>query len=138
MKFLKLAAISGAKAVVLGAFGAHLLTQYLTEKQLASWNTAVSYQFYHTLALALVGLLLLQPIFAQNKHLQRSGWAFLVGMMLFSGSIYLLALRDVLGIGAMSAVLGPLTPIGGVFFIIGWLLLWFGLVQNDKNTDKKI
>jgi uncharacterized membrane protein YgdD (TMEM256/DUF423 family) len=80
----------------------------------------------------------LQPVFAQNKHLQRSGWAFLVGMMLFSGSIYLLALRDVLGIGAMSAVLGPLTPIGGVFFIIGWLLLWFGLVQNDKNTDKKI
>jgi uncharacterized membrane protein YgdD (TMEM256/DUF423 family) len=121
----------------LGAFGAHLLTQYLTEKQLVSWNTAVSYQFYHTLALALVGVLLLQPIFAQNKHLQRGGWAFLVGMMLFSGSIYLLALRDVLGIGAMSAVLGPLTPIGGVFFIIGWLLLWFGLVQNEKNTDNK-
>lgn len=119
--FLLLAAISGFLAVGLGAFGAHGLKTKLTPDLLAVYRTAVEYQFYHTLALLAVGLLLLH--WPQNTWLKGSGWAFVAGMLIFSGSLYLLALTG-------TRWLGAITPIGGAAFLAGWLLLALAVARQ--------
>ncbi len=109
--FLTIASTSGLLAVAFGAFGAHALKTRLDAYALGVFETAVQYQFYHSLALLGVGILLLhQP---QVALLRSSGWLFLVGMILFSGSLYLLALSGVKWLGAV-------TPLGGLAFIAGW------------------
>ena len=111
--FLILAAASGVLAVLIGAFGAHALEDRLSPRMLDVFATASDYHFYHTLALLAVGLL---DRDGESKWLAVSGWAFVAGIVVFSGSLYLLALT---GIGWLGAV----TPLGGVAFIAGWLLL---------------
>ena len=111
--FLLLSAISGFLSVAFGAFGAHALKASLDEYHLKVFHTGVDYQFYHTFALALVGLLLLR---GDQPLLRASGYSFLVGTVIFSGSLYLLALTRV---GKWGAV----TPIGGLAFLVGWVLL---------------
>ncbi len=111
--FLILAGISGFLAVVIGAFGAHGLKEKIDSSLLAAYQTGVQYHFYHTLALAFVALLLVR--FPCNGLLVASGWAFVVGIILFSGSLYGLAL------GA-PRWFGPITPVGGLSFMIGWIL----------------
>jgi len=112
------AAIFGMLAVIAGAFGAHGLTAYLTPKQLDVWHTAVQYQFYHVFAL------LFLSTFAQskNKLITTSYYLFTFGIIFFSGSLYLLACRDLLGLSWLW-IMGPITPVGGLLFIIGWLML---------------
>ena len=112
------ASIFGILAVIAGAFGAHGLTGYLSPKQLDVWHTAVQYQFYHTFAL------LFLSTFAQskNKLITASYYLFTFGIVFFSGSLYLLACRDILGWGWL-IYMGPVTPVGGLFFILGWLML---------------
>ncbi len=103
-------------AVILGAFGAHGLEGSLSPEQLETYKTGVTYQFYHALALLFLGL------YSQHnpsKLLKWAGILFSVGIFLFSGSIYLLACKDLLGIASWKW-LGPITPIGGTLFIIGW------------------
>lgn len=117
---LTLAALNGAVAVALGAFGAHALKARLGPDLLAVWQTAVQYHFVHLLALALCGVLALRPPVAADAWLNGAAIAFLLGMLLFSGSLYALALTGVRGLGAI-------TPLGGVAFIIGWLLLTVSL-----------
>lgn len=114
-RILLLTSVCGALAVVFGAFGAHALKAVLTTAQLANWETAVNYQFVHTLAL--LGLSLMPA----NRQIKLASWFFGIGILLFSGSLYLLSLRDVLGLPV--AILGPITPIGGLFFILGWIFL---------------
>ncbi|MFZ5757076.1 MAG: DUF423 domain-containing protein [Pseudomonadota bacterium] len=111
-------AINGALAVMAGAFGAHGLKARLTPELLATWNTAAGYHMYHALALVLIGVLLAaQP----QPSLNGPGVAMLVGIVLFSGSLYALALTGI-------KVLGAITPIGGTAFIVGWLwLAWLAL-----------
>lgn len=104
-------AVFGASAVMLGAAGAHLLAGRISATMLAVWQTSVQYQFWHTLALALA--LLLLPRRAARRV---AVWAFAVGIVLFSGSLYALAL------GA-PRVLGLVTPFGGLALILGWLAL---------------
>ena len=111
--FLSIGSISGALAVMLGAFGAHGLKGKLSEKMLANYMTGVEYHFYHTFALLAVGLLALH---FQSKPLTASGWAFAIGIAIFSGSLYAMALTGITRLGAI-------TPIGGLAFIIGWVLL---------------
>ena len=111
--FLSLGAISGALGVILGAFGAHGLQDKLSDKMLQTWQTAVEYQFYHTFALLIVGLLALK---FQSGLLSSSGWCFIAGTTLFSGSLYALSLSGITKLGAI-------TPVGGLIFIIGWILL---------------
>ena len=111
--FLSIGSISGALAVMLGAFGAHGLKGKLSEKMLANYMTGVEYHFYHTFALLAVGLLAMH---FQSRLLSASGWVFIIGIMIFSGSLYVLALTGITKLGAI-------TPIGGLFFIIGWILL---------------
>ena len=115
VKTLKIAALFGFLSVLIGAFGAHGLEDILIENQrLETYKTAVNYQFYHTLALLLVGVLMMSN---PSKYLIRSAKMFVYGILFFSGSLYLLSLTNYTFIGVV-------TPIGGLFFIFGWLALY--------------
>lgn len=118
---LMVAAISGLLAVVIGAFGAHGLKGRITTDLMAIFQTGVQYHFYHTLALLLVGILMLQ--FPQISLLKWSGWLFIVGIVIFSGSLYALAITDIKWLGAI-------TPIGGVAFIAGWLTMAIAIYNH--------
>lgn len=112
--FITLAAVSGLLAVLLGAFGAHGLKQRVPADLMAVYHTGVQYHFWHTLALLGVGILLLQGV--QGKLWVVSGWLFAAGIVLFSGSLYVLAISGVRWLGAI-------TPIGGVLWMAGWICL---------------
>lgn len=105
----------GFMSVALGAFGAHALAGSLSEKMLATYHTAVQYQSLHGLALILLGLF---GMIRTDAPIQVAGWAFLVGTILFSGSLYLL-------VGTGLRQLGMITPVGGMLFLVGWVS--FGL-----------
>ena len=111
--FMLMAAAAGFLAVALGAFGAHGLKSRVEPELLAVWQTAVQYQLAHALALLCVALLLRQ---AGEAALVWAGWSFLAGIVLFSGSLYLLVLTGV-------RPLGVVTPFGGLAFLAGWLAL---------------
>lgn len=116
---IKLAAALGAITVAIGAFGAHGLAPTLEKfGRVVTFETAVKYQFYHTLAIFLVGIL--QSRTASNKVLHSSIYAFLIGIIVFSGSLYILSTTGITWLGAI-------TPLGGLAFIIGWILLFFGI-----------
>jgi uncharacterized membrane protein YgdD (TMEM256/DUF423 family) len=117
--FLRIAAILGAAAVAIGAFGAHGLKPRLTPYELSIFEKGVQYHFYHSFALLAVGLLLQYR--GNNPWLIRAGWLFAVGILCFSGSLYLLACRNLLAFPVGWA--GPVTPIGGLCFLAGWLIL---------------
>ncbi len=112
--FITLASLSGMTAVILGAFGAHALRQRLDDYSRGVFETAVQYHFYHSLALLAVGLLALsQP---QTVLLKSSGWLFFIGILIFSGSLYILSITGIRWLGAV-------TPLGGLAFIGGWACL---------------
>lgn len=115
-KWIAFAAFSAAIAVILGALGAHALKTTLPEAQLASFETAVRYHIYHALAILLTSIIGLQL----KVSLQVTLWLFAIGTLLFSGSIYLLATIPLHGLEELRA-LGPVTPIGGVLLIAGWV-----------------
>lgn len=109
-RWVVLGAVSAAVAVAAGAFGAHALKARLSPEALAVWETAARYQTVHALALFAVA----QAAAAWRSRLvEVAGWAFVVGTVLFSGSLYALALSGVRGLGAV-------TPLGGVAFLAGW------------------
>lgn len=126
---LLLAGVLGALAVSIGAFGAHGLKPLLSPDRLAIYQTGVAYHFYHVLAL--LGCLALSPGKRQGTWLYRAASLFAIGICLFSGSLYLLACRDILGIDHWSGLLGPMTPIGGIFFILGWLSIIIYALRSD-------
>ena len=112
-KIIAIAAISGMLSVMLGAFGAHGLKKIISPDMLEIFKTGVQYQFYHTFALLAVGILM---YFGESKSLKWSAKLFLIGILLFSGSLYLLAITNI-------KLLGIITPFGGIAFIIAWILL---------------
>ena len=119
--FLQIGSLYAFLGVILGAFGAHALKSQLTLDRLTSFETGVRYQIYHALALLIVALLFQ---YLDERLLRIVGWLFAFGTILFSGSIYLLACRDMIGLTSYKW-LGPITPIGGTLLIIGWgLLFW--------------
>ncbi|MBC7614498.1 MAG: DUF423 domain-containing protein [Pedobacter sp.] len=125
-RIILIAAFFGALAVVLGAFGAHSLKKIVTPESLAIWQKGVEYQFYHTFA-----LLYLSTLVRYKHKLINFAFAFFTsGIILFSGSLYLLALKDVASL-AFYPFLGPITPIGGLCFIFGWICL-FLTALSDK------
>jgi uncharacterized membrane protein YgdD (TMEM256/DUF423 family) len=105
--------VFGAAGVGLGAFGAHALTGILSERGAEVWDTAVQYHLIHALALCVIGLVSRSGRVVSKRI---AGWGFGLGMVLFSGSLYLLALDG-------PSFLGPVTPLGGVCFIVGWIAL---------------
>jgi uncharacterized membrane protein YgdD (TMEM256/DUF423 family) len=119
---LVLAGISGAIAVGLGAFGAHGLEPLLIQNgRLDTFETAVNYHFYHTLGLLGLGILaLIKP---EWKGLSLAAWGMFLGILIFSGSLYILSLTGITWLGAI-------TPIGGVGFILGWLALAYSVIKN--------
>ncbi|RYE24442.1 MAG: DUF423 domain-containing protein [Sphingobacteriaceae bacterium] len=119
------AAILGALAVITGAFGAHALKSKLEQNQLEVWHTAVQYQFYHVLALLFLSTL--NPL--NNNLLEWSYYLFSFGIVLFSGSLYLLSTREILG-WSWLRFMGPITPLGGLFFIAGWITLGLGVLKK--------
>jgi len=114
-------------AVILGAFGAHTLKEkfQMPADQLAIFDTGVRYQFYHSFALLISGVL-----FASfpGKQLKLAATFFIIGIVLFSGSLYAMTILHTGGAGL--GPIGILTPIGGLFFILGWLLLLIGVLKQ--------
>ncbi|MBW4637719.1 MAG: DUF423 domain-containing protein [Gloeocapsa sp. UFS-A4-WI-NPMV-4B04] len=110
--FLAIASIFGGLSVGAGAFASHALKDKLSERALEIFETAARYQIYHALALLLVALLINQTESSQPS-LVIAGWAFIIGIVVFSGSLYAFSLTDI-------KVLGAITPLGGLAFIIGW------------------
>ena len=121
-RFLQFAALNGLLAVMLGAFGAHAFRGELTADLMHAYETAVQYHFWHALALLCVGLLVIQN--NDNPCLIASGIFFALGLVLFPGSLYFLAISDIRYIVGMPV--GLITPIGGLMFILAWLLLIIG------------
>ena len=117
-KFITIGAICGMLAVALGAFGAHILEGRIADNYLDTWEKAVDYQMFHTAGLLVVGLL--AGKLGLNSLLNWSGNLMLFGIIVFSGSLYILSLT---GIG----ILGAITPIGGVSFIVAWVLMVVGV-----------
>lgn len=127
--FLSIAALLGALSVVLGAFAAHSLKNMTTDANtLEVFQTGVRYQFYHVFALFLVALL--SERFS-NRWMIWAGNCFITGIILFSGSLYLLTALKIAET-AHSKLVGVVTPVGGVFFIAGWIFLWLGVSGKGK------
>lgn len=119
------ASFFGAIAVLVGAFGAHGLKALIDAPSLEIWQKGVDYQFYHTFAL------LYLSTFARyrNKLINIAYFCFTFGILLFSGSLYLLSTRSLLNL-AFVDILGPITPIGGLLFVLGWIMLFFAAVKD--------
>jgi uncharacterized membrane protein YgdD (TMEM256/DUF423 family) len=124
--FLSIAALLGALCVVLGAFAAHKLREIAGPDTVAVFETGVRYQFYHVFALLMVALL--SEKFA-NKWMIWAGNCFITGIILFSGSLYMLTALKIAENTHLNYV-GIATPIGGVFFIAGWFFLWLGVSKK--------
>lgn len=119
--FLALGSINAALAVMLGAFGAHGLKSRLTTEMLEIYQTGVDYHFYHALGLLAVGLVAYH--LPESTWLKWSGWLMLAGIIIFSGSLYVLSISGIRWLGAI-------TPIGGLSFIIAWLFLTIAVLKG--------
>ncbi len=123
-RLLRVGAAFALLGVLLGAFGAHALRNSLSAEMLAIYQTGVQYQLIHALGIVLIALLAAtQP---SRKRLMLAGWLMAAGVLLFSGSLYLLAASGL-------RMLGAITPLGGVCFIVAWTLLLFAPARNSEN-----
>jgi uncharacterized membrane protein YgdD (TMEM256/DUF423 family) len=123
-RILITASLLGAIAVILGAFGAHGLKKAMPADDLDIWAKGVEYQFYHVFA-----LLFLSRFKIGSKLVKLSYGFFTFGILLFSGSLYLLATRNLLNIGFVDYI-GPVTPIGGLLLILGWLSMFLAAIKE--------
>lgn len=112
--FIIIGAINAFLAVALGAFGAHGLQGRVEQKYIENWQTGVTYQMFHAVGLLVIGVLLGR--LPASSLLSWSGWLMLIGIILFSGSLYVLTLTKI-------SILGAITPIGGVSFLVAWVLM---------------
>jgi len=131
--FLRFGSLLALIALALGALGSHALEELLEPERIETFEIGVRYHFYHAFATLFVALML---NFGKKPLLILSGWLFIIGVFLFSGSIYLLALQDVINSLPVS-ILGPLTPIGGVLFMAGWIVLFLSSFQQRRRAGKK-
>lgn len=130
-KALIISGILGASGIALGALGAHWLKQQaisgiITFDNLESFNTGVKFQIYHALAILAIGGYEAENLFKAIKWM-------VAGTILFSGSVYLLSLKNILGITSLS-ILGPITPLGGIILIFSWILLAFYAYKHNFST----
>ena len=122
--------VFAALSVILGAFGAHALKQVLEPEQLQIFETGVRYQMYHSFGLIATGILYR---FFTNKQISLAALFFIIGIILFSGSLYAMVALKINGQVGLGG-LGILTPIGGLFFILGWLFLLFGVLKTENKN----
>ncbi|MFC7319416.1 DUF423 domain-containing protein [Halobacillus campisalis] len=118
--FLILGVLNGFLAVALGAFGAHGLEGKVSEKGLSQWEKAVDYQMFHTMALFVTALLMSK---IQTGLMTGAGWFFVAGIILFSGSLYAYAPTGI-------KTFAMITPLGGLSFLIGWILLGYAIIKH--------
>lgn len=116
---LIIAALNGFLAVALGAFGAHGLEGKISEQALKTWEKAVHYQMFHTISILITGLAMFK---IQASSLVWAGWLFVLGILLFSGSLYVYSAT---GIRSLAMI----TPFGGILFLIGWILLGYTFIK---------
>ncbi|MCW3101709.1 MAG: parS [Bacteroidetes bacterium] len=131
-RLIRFAGISGAIGVALGAMAAHFLktkmeSGAITANELQAFETGARYQIYHSLALLCLALLSDK---LNSRLIPKAGYCFMAGIVLFSGSLYLLSTAGLMGLGTMRW-LGPVTPLGGVFLIAGWLLTGFSAFKKE-------
>ena len=125
--FLILGSLNAALAIAAGAFAAHGLKSSLSTANLSVFQTSAQYHFYHGLALLLTGILIKQ--FPDKKSLMWSGHLFILGILFFSGSLYILSLSGIRWVGAI-------TPIGGVAFISAWLIMALAFIKKDVSRPQ--
>jgi uncharacterized membrane protein YgdD (TMEM256/DUF423 family) len=128
MNWISTGAIFSGLSVTLGAMGAHSLKNILTEKNLSAFQTATDYMGYHGLALVLVGIVSLQLNNSGAKALKKVGILFTLGILMFSGSIYVL-------ISDGPRIFGPITPLGGLCFMLGWFIFAGVIIKYFKNNS---
>ena len=119
--FIIIGAINAFIAVALGAFGAHGLADKLEPKYLDIWKTGVTYQMFHATGIFVIGLLLSKV--TNSPQFTWAGWLMLLGIILFSGSLYVLSLTKI-------GILGAITPLGGVCFLVAWILIIIGAIKH--------
>lgn len=126
--YVAIACLLGLIAVALGAFGAHAIGKVVSEARLATWTTAVQYHFFHVFA-----VLVLSAVFRDNadRWVNRAQASFLVGVGIFSGSLYVLVLTD-------TPALGAITPVGGLLLMLGWLFAFVAAVKSHRSIDAKV
>lgn len=124
-RFIVTGALHGLLAVAFGAFGAHALKEILDEYSQGIWETAVQYQMFHATGLLIIGLLMSSKLLGEVKQLNLAGIFFNFGIVFFSGSLYVLAISGI-------KVLGAITPIGGVLFLAGWLLIILTALKHAR------
>ena len=126
-RLIMIGCVVAGVGVAAGAFGAHMLKTILEPPMLAAYDTATRYQMYHAFGMVLVGIVM--RVY-DDRRLAKAGWLFAMGMVLFCGSLYGIALAGL-------KWLGPITPLGGLTFISGWGLLgwrvWRGVSQGEKS-----
>jgi uncharacterized membrane protein YgdD (TMEM256/DUF423 family) len=127
--FYKTAAILAMISVMLGAFGAHMLKGYITEQSLDSFQTATMYMMNHAIALFIVGNMYRHY---KKKTMVWSGYLFIMGILIFSGSIYLRIVLTYLGFEKLYVV-NLITPFGGLMFILGWLMFFISIPQRETH-----
>lgn len=120
--FLIAGAVNALLSVAFGAFGAHMLEGRVAEKYLDTWQTAVQYQMFHSIGLMVVAILMSSTLLGPLGSLSWAGYLMLAGIVIFSGSLYVLSLTGI-------SILGAITPIGGVAFIAGWIMLIIAVVK---------
>jgi uncharacterized membrane protein YgdD (TMEM256/DUF423 family) len=120
--FVFLGALAGAAGVALGAFGAHALKTRLSADMLAVWQTAVQYHFWHALGLVAIGIVIAVAL-PGSTTLRWAGWLMVAGLVLFSGSLYALALTGARWLGAV-------TPLGGIAWIVSWVLFAWAMARS--------
>ena len=126
--FIRTAAMLGVLSVVFGAFGAHSLKEKISPEALNIFETGVRYQFYHVFALLAAGILYKE---FSNKFIRWAGIFFIAGIVLFSGSLYMLTYFKATGNTGYNWI-GAITPIGGLSFILGWIFLFLGINSKRK------
>lgn len=127
--FLSIAAVLGALSVALGAFAAHGLKDIVPADAVGVFETGVRYQFYHVFALLFVGVVSDR---AANRWAVWAGNCFIMGIIFFCGSLYTLTALRAADISPVKIV-GIATPVGGIFFIAGWIFLWMAVIKSDKK-----
>lgn len=125
--FFRTAAFLSMISVILGAFGAHALKELIPEKTLASFHTATNYMMTHAIALFIVGMMYRHY---KNKTMIWSGNFFVMGIIMFSGSIYLRIVLSFLGYEKLD-IINIITPVGGLMFILGWLMLFISIPPRE-------
>jgi uncharacterized membrane protein YgdD (TMEM256/DUF423 family) len=123
-KISVLAAVMGTLTIIIGAFGAHGLKEIVSEKTITSFETGVRYQMYHVIVLLIIGF----SAIIDQKTQKWVSLFFVVGILLFSGSIYLIVMKDIFLINTKIFTIA--TPIGGLFLMLGWLRLAYGIIVN--------